>query len=480
MEEILKVNDLKVVIENKIITDNISFSVKKGGILGIVGESGSGKTMTSLAVMGLLPEEAEVSGSIICGETELTKLSHSQRRSINGKEVSMIFQEPMTSLNPLMKVGRQVEEMLILHTDMKKAERKQTVINMFKEVELPEPEKIYNMYPHNLSGGMRQRVMIAMALILNPSLMIADEPTTALDKEVEDEIIKLLLKLNKEKNVSIVFVSHDLGIIKEISNEVIVMKDGTIVEKGKTESIFNSPSHPYTKLLLDSVKKDKKEAEKKSENIILDVKNVSLYYKVKGKKEYIAKNINFTMNKGEILGIQGKSGCGKTTLVKSILGLRDEYDGEIICNADKKHMVFQDPYGAINPVKKIEWILSEPLKIQNKKAGGNLYTKEDIRKKTEEMIEKVGLEPEYLKRYPSQLSGGQRQRIAIAVALIGGSDFIVADEPVSALDMTIQKQVLELLLKLQKEFGLSILFISHDENVMESMCDRILRWNYEK
>ncbi len=477
MEKILDVSELTVSIDNKIIVDNVSFSVEKGSILGIVGESGSGKTMTSLSVMGLLPVEAEVKGSIICGDTELVGISDRKRRLVNGKEVSMIFQEPMTSLNPLMKVGRQVEEMLEIHTDMKKAERKAAVLKMFEEVELHNPEKIYNMYPYSLSGGMRQRVMISMALILGPSLMIADEPTTALDREVEEEIISLLLRLNKEKNVSIIFVSHDLNLIKEISDKVLVMKDGKIVEAGDTLEIFENPTHEYTKTLISSICKEEKENVDLKKETVLEVKDVNLYYNDRGSKEYVAKNINFSMQQGEILGIQGKSGCGKTTLVKTILGLHSGYEGTILCKEEKKHMVFQDPYSAINPAKKIGWTLAEPLKIANKKAGGKLYTKEEINGKVKEMIEKVGLTEEYLNRKPKHLSGGQRQRIAIAVALIGGSKFIVADEPVSALDVTIQKQVLTLLLDLQKEFGLSVLFISHDENVMKAVCDRVIKWD---
>ncbi len=477
MEEILKVEKLNMTINDSVILEDVSFSIKKGEILAIVGESGSGKTMTSLVTMGLEPKEAVVSGSVRLNGRELIGIDNKKRRDINGKEISMIFQEPMTSLNPLMKVGKQVEEMLTLHTDMKKADRKEAVINMFREVELPNPEKVYNLYPFNLSGGMRQRVMIAMALILSPSLMIADEPTTALDREVEEEIIELLLRLNKEKNVSIIFVSHDLNIVKEISHNVMVMRHGNLIEYGRTIDIFENPSHDYTKTLIASICKDEKVSGKMDNENVLEVKNVSLYYDDRGEKEYIAKNLSFSIKGGEILGIQGKSGCGKTTLVKAILGLHGGYDGEIICREEKRHMVFQDPYGALNPVKKIGWSLREPLVIANKKAGGRLYTNEEIDKKVLDMIEKVGLSEKHLNRYPNQLSGGQRQRVAIAIALIGGSRFLVADEPVSALDVTIQKQILTLLLSLQKELGLTILFISHDEFVMKNICDKIVKWD---
>ena len=318
--------------------------------------------------------------------------------------------------------------------------------------------------------------MIAMALILNPQIMIADEPTTALDKGVEEEIIRLLLKLNKEKQVSIIFVSHDLEIVKNISDYVLVMKNGEILEQNGKKELFAAPKHPYTVKLIESMSKGIKETTEIHNECILEVKDVSLYYKGKKDKQYIANNINFVMKKGEILGIQGKSGCGKSTLARAILGLHNGYDGEIICKEKKHQMVFQDPYGSLNPVKKIGWILSEILRIDNAKKGGERLSKEQIHEKAAKMIERVGLSEEYLDRYPRELSGGQRQRVSIAVALIAGSRFIIADEPVSALDVTIQNQILELLVELQKEFKLSILFISHDPNVMKAVCDRVIRY----
>ena len=484
MENILEINNLNISFGEKKVVNNISFALQKGNILGIVGESGSGKSMTSLAIMGLLPEDALYSGNILYNGVKLNNIKAGERRDINGKKISMIFQEPMTSLNPLMKVGKQVEEMLTLHGKIDKKQRKQAVIDMFRSVELDEPEKIYNCYPHNLSGGMRQRVMIAMAMILKPEILIADEPTTALDNDVEKEIIKLILKLKKDMNISVIFVSHDLSIIHEISDYILVMKDGQIVERGITKDIFRNPSQEYTKMLLNSVTRKQKENIENYNDNILEIKNLSLYYNIKRKKKspdinlqngrkYILEKLNFTMKRGEILGIQGKSGCGKTTLANAILGFHKGYDGEIILNAKGCQMVFQDPYGSLNPVRKIGWILGETYTLSEKN-NNTKPLKEDIEKKISDVLKDVGLSEDFANRYPRELSGGQRQRVSIAVALIGGSRFIIADEPVSALDVTIQKQILELLLKLQKEYGLSILFISHDRNVMKAMCDRII------
>ncbi len=468
----LSVKNLTIEFDDKRVVDDISFTVYDGEILGIVGESGSGKTMSMLAVAGLLPYAADVSGEIYIDDTEINHLPAKLRRKYNGDEISMIFQEPMTSLNPTMKVGKQIEEMLKIHCKnrLSRKDKKEAVYTILKDVNFENPKEIYNMYPHNLSGGMRQRIMIAMALILNPSLMIADEPTTALDSENEKEILNLIMKLNEEKRVSIVFVSHNLELIHKISDRVLVMYEGKIVESGDTDEVFRDPKDEYTKKLLDAIVKEPKTEILGSDENIIEVENLSLYYKKNRERKYIKTDINFAIKKGEILGIQGRSGCGKTTLAKTLLGFHKGYEGEITNNSVMPQMVFQDPFGSLNPVRTIRQIVAEPLVVQGK------YSKEEIEEKVIKVLTDVGLKEKHLNRYPSELSGGQRQRVSIAVALIGGSNFIIADEPVSALDVTIQKQILSLLLKLQKEYGLSILFISHDEDVMKQMCDRIIVW----
>lgn len=453
---------------------SISFTVRTGEIAAIVGESGSGKSMTALGIIGLLKKHAEVQGSIFLDGTDLLALDKKQRHACMGDKIAMIFQEPMTSLNPVMRVGKQVDEILRLHPDCmeegkrSKADRKRRVLETFGNVDLPDPEEIYDKYPHELSGGMRQRIMIAMATVCRPELLIVDEPTTALDVQTREQILKLLKKIHKESNLSVLLISHDLKVVADLAERIIVMNRGEIVEQGETGKVLQSPEHEYTKKLLASVPRGKKVSSELSEEIVIEARDLSIYYQEGRKRRFVVEHLDFVIRKGEILGLVGRSGLGKTTISKTILGIHHTYTGSYVNHAKHSQMIFQDPFGSLNPAKTIGWILEEPLRVRT---GMDRMAR---KKKVTEMLGKVGLPEEYYRRKPSELSGGQRQRVSIALAIIGGADFIIADEPVSALDVTIQAQILELLLRLQKEFGLSMLFISHDIHVIEKMCDRVL------
>lgn len=532
-KKLLEVKNLEIGFPNKknknVVVNGISFNVYEGEILGIVGESGSGKSMTALSIIDLLSKEAKVLGGSIhfCG-TNLLELNSQRLRELKGNEISMIFQEPMTSLNPLMEIGEQVEEMLTLHSSLKKQERRERVLRMLEEVGLKNVEDLYDKYPHQLSGGMRQRVMIAMAMICKPKLLIADEPTTALDVTVQAQILELIKELNQEFGTTVIFISHDLGVIKGICNRAIVMSEGIIVESNDIDKIFDAPQEEYTKKLIEAVPsinkslkkrnfnknnekneennkentekniqqtkysqsdKDKDETsiglgieklqnesniENKNNRNILEVSHLNVYYEGKRKfmgkslRNQVVKDISFTLKKGEILGIVGESGCGKSTLSKAIVGLNKDIEGTIKRQEKRPQMVFQDPYNSLNPARKIGWILEEPLRIQ----GG--YTKEERKQKVYEVLQKVGLNKEYANRYVRELSGGQRQRVSIASAIITNTKLVILDEPVSALDVTIQAQILDLLLHLRDEYDLSYIFISHDLNVIYEMCDRVL------
>ena len=485
---LLDVRKLNVIFDsNRGVTHavkDVSFTMEEGEILGIVGESGSGKSATSLAVMGLLPSTASYSGELLFDGHDFVKMSFEELRQFKGDEVAMIFQEPMVSLNPLMRVGKQVEEMFLLHrketgheaeAKMTKAERKARVLEMFEQVELPEPEVTYRKYPHELSGGQQQRVMIAMALICKPQLLIADEPTTALDADVQDQIIDLLKEMNRKLGTAIIFVSHDLSVIRKLCSNVLVMYHGEIVERGSVAEIFEDPKDDYTKKLIAAISDERKVVEPNEAPDMLTVKDLCAYYEIPGKKlgekptkKIICEGLSFSVKEGEILGMVGESGSGKSTVSRAILGLHKGCTGEIIMKEKNPQMVFQDSAACLNPVRKVGWILEEPLRNMTD------LTSAERKAKVKEMLAKVELPEEYLKRYPRQLSGGQKQRVNIALALISGSKFIIADEPVSALDVTIQEQILNLLLSLQKELHLSVLFISHDINVINRICDRVI------
>lgn len=512
--------------ENTILT-NVSFSIPKGKIIGVVGESGSGKSITSLAIMGLLPKTAKISSESKIlfesskGNLDLLKLTDEEKRSFRGKEMGMIFQEPMTSLNPSLRCGEQVEESIRLHLKLSKENAKKRVIELFEKVLLPNPERIYKAYPHELSGGQRQRVMIAMAICCEPKLLIADEPTTALDVTVQRTILELIKKLQKESDLSCLFISHDLGVIAELCDEVVVMYKGKVVEKGSVEEIFQNPKENYTKGLIacrprldvrykelptisDYLKDENYQSEVYTteernsfhQNLyaqtpILEVKNLSKYFYAKPsvfkKSEISVKavdDISFKVYPGETLGLVGESGSGKTTLSRSVLLLERPSAGEIfyqgkdIVQLSREEIrklrkdiqiIFQDPYSSLNPKMNIGEILSSPMKVHQ--IGRNQKERLAI---AGNLLEKVGLSANDLKKYPHEFSGGQRQRIGIARALGLQPKFIICDESVSALDVSVQAQVLNLLNDLKEEFGLTYIFISHDLAVVKYMSDQLL------
>lgn len=486
----LQIENLSVTIENREILKNISLDIEDGGIVGVVGESGCGKTMTALGVMGLLPGGAQItSGKIMFNGENLLEKPQEQMRNLRGNDISMIFQEPMTSLNPTMKIGRQLLEVFDIHPDAGSlgdlrggtADRRQKVLETLENVGLSDAQRVFESYPHELSGGMRQRAMIAMAILLHPWLLIADEPTTALDVVVQKQILELLMKLNEQNSrhpMSILFITHDLELAKSFCGHIVVMKDGQIVEQGDTAEVMENPRHEYTKKLISSVPERKYKAlgeVKRNHEPILKVENLTAYYKEK-RTRIFAKNtfrkvvddVSFEVYEGECLGLVGESGCGKTSLSKAVLGVNKNTDGRISMNCGLPRIIFQDPYSSLNPAYTIGWLLEEPLLAAGVKSKG------ERREKALEMLEMVGLDASFYDRRPSRLSGGQRQRISIGQALITNPKLVVADEPVSALDVTIQAQIIELMLRVQEKMGLSYIFISHDMNVICRMCSRVM------
>ncbi|BBF44286.1 oligopeptide transport system permease protein OppB [Lachnospiraceae bacterium KM106-2] len=465
------------------IVKGLSFSLKEGEILGIVGESGSGKSMTVLGIMGLLKKNLEVKeGSISYQGMDYLSFSEKKLRELRGNDLSMIFQEPMTSLNPVLKIGPQIEEVLYLHEEKKytKEEARKAVYEMMQEVGLKDAKNLYQKYPHELSGGMRQRVMIAMAMICRPKVLFADEPTTALDVTVQAQILELIKELCKKHGTAVIFISHDLGIVRKLCSRTLIMNQGIIVEEGTVKAIFEDPKEDYTKKLLAAVPKMEGNHKQEKEEIaatteaVMQADHINSYYKErttlfnKRKRKQVLFDVSLSLKSGETLGIVGESGSGKTTLAKTFLGLISDYEGTVDLCGHHPQMVFQDPYSSLNPAKRIEFLLEEPLRLQK-----NL-SKQQRKEKVEEILSKVGLDGSYADRYISRLSGGQRQRVAIACAILTGSKVLLLDEPVSALDVTIQEQILVLLRELKKEYQLSYLFISHDLNVVYNFCDRVV------
>lgn len=453
--------------------DHLSFDIGEGEILGVVGESGSGKSMSALALSGLLPEEAIIAEGEICfGGVNLLALKKEELRHYQGSKISMVFQEPMTSLNPVMTIEKQVGEGLLLHTKLSASEIHERVVEALLSVGLLNAEELCSKYPHELSGGMRQRAMLALAMINTPKLLIADEPTTALDVIVQAQILKLLKKIHREKNTSILFISHNLNVIKEVCDRVIVMHRGGVVEQGNTRDVMQHPVHAYTKKLVASI--PEADSGMCGSEEILQINHLNVYYDIRSafwKKKttkHVIQDVSFSAYDGEILGIVGESGCGKSTLCKAILGLNPSYTGEIkIPDGVRPQMVFQDPFSSLNPAKRIGWILEEPLKLRG-------IADRAVRKQmVADMLSDVGLDASYAKRRARELSGGQRQRISIGTALLMDSRLIIADEPVSALDVTVQSQILKLLLKVHREKKMTLLFITHDLNIVHRICRRV-------
>lgn len=456
------------------VLNSISFSVGAGEIVGIVGESGSGKSMTALSVMQLLSENAVVkSGEIFFEGKDLLKCSGEQIRAIQGNDISMIFQEPMTSLNPVQKIGAQIGESLKLHTKLDNDEIEKKVLEAMENAGLPKPKEVAGKYPYQLSGGMRQRAMIAMAAICQPKLLIADEPTTALDVTVQMQILKLLRRVHDETGTAILFISHDLNVIRALCDRVIVMYHGDIVESGDAVEVLRHPKHEYTKTLVSAIPENTQIPVKK-ENAV-SINNLNVYYNErrglfsgKNKKNHVLKKLTLDIYKGEILGLVGESGCGKSTLGKTLVGLNQDYTGDIKMIDQRPQMVFQDPFGSLNPARKLGWIMQEPLKL----AG--IKDKKERMAQVDQMLELIGLDQSYKDRYAHELSGGQRQRVSIGLALLAGTRFIVADEPVSALDVTVQSQILNLILDIHQRKNVTMLFISHDLNVVRGICHRVM------
>lgn len=497
-ENILDVKNLSVSFlsgkEEVKAVDNISFTLKKGRTTGIVGESGSGKSVTALSLLKLLPAH---SAKVNAGQmtlhgpeglpTDLMSLDQRQWQQIRGNRISMIFQEPMTSLNPVMRCGKQVMEAIRAHQDVTVKEAKERTIGLFREVLLPGPEGVFHAYPHELSGGQRQRVMIAMAVSSHPDILIADEPTTALDVTVQQSVIRLLKDLRKTYGMAILFITHDLNLVKEIAEDLLVMKAGQIVEAGTVKDIFDHPQHPYTKLLLSSQlqRKEKPETDLTQQKPLLEVKDLFTAFRGKRKRKDVTAvdHVDLEVFPGEILGLVGESGCGKTTLGRTILRLIDATGGQIrfgehdllaLRSGDLRKMrkdiqiIFQDPYSSLNPRMPVGAALTEPMEVHG--IGLNYKERKAL---ALDLLEKVGLEATCFSRYPHELSGGQRQRVCIARALSVLPKFIICDESVSALDVTIRAQVLKLLKELKEELGLTYIFISHDLSVVRYLSDRI-------
>ena len=527
-KKLLSVTDLSISfisdqIEKEII-HSISFELHQNEILGIVGESGSGKSVSTLAILGLLPKRVSkiTTGSILFEGSDLIQTQTKAFQKIRGNDISMIFQEPMSSLNPSMRCGRQVEEILLQHTKLSKKEAKTETLSLFEKVKLPLPERVYRAYPHEISGGQKQRVMIAMAIACKPKILIADEPTTALDVTVQKEIILLLKQLQAEEDMSIIFISHDLSLVSEIADRVMVMYKGDIVEQGLVSDIFHKPQHTYTKALLSSKPsleyrlkrlptiKDFMEGTPKSEIVTSENRKLNhqvLYSKppllevIDVKKEYISKSgwfskqetfkavdgVSFKLFEGETLGLVGESGCGKSTLANAILQLEKATSGQILYRGTditklptssirklrkEIQIIFQDPYASLNPRIPIGKAIMEPMKVHN------IGTSDSERKKTVlELLHKVGLDESFFNRYPHEFSGGQRQRIGIARAISLQPKLIVCDESVSALDISVQAQVLNLLNDLKENFGFTYIFISHDLAVVKYMSDQLVVMN---
>lgn len=500
METILQVNNLSVTFHTRSrsvkAVRGVSFELGKGETLGIVGESGSGKSVTARTIMRLLPPSLSYTkeGEIIFQGKNVAGYTDKEMESIRGRDMGMIFQDPMTSLNPTIRIGEQISESLIKHQQLSPKAAKEQAIEMLKAVGIRNSEVRYNQYPHEFSGGMRQRVMIAIALACRPSLLIADEPTTALDVTIQAQILSVMKHMQEKFGTSIILITHDLGVVAGMCDRVVVMKEGEVVETGTTEEIFANPKHPYTMKLLNALPRlDEKKKPKAmpwiakkdgDQQPLLEVRSLKKYFDMgKGNVLKAVNDISFHIQEGETLGVVGESGCGKSTTGRTILRLHEPTGGDILyqgmainrltkqeLKTMRRHMqiIFQDPYASLNPRRKILDIIGEALDVH-----GLTGSKQERLRRVEELLDMVGLDPSFALRYPHEFSGGQRQRIGIARALAVEPKFIVCDEPLSALDVSIQSQIVKLLEDLQQRLGLTYLFIAHDLSMVKHISDRV-------
>ncbi len=498
-EPLLSVRDLRVRFATEggdvQAVDGVSFDLQPGEVLAIVGESGSGKSVTAQTIMGLVPpRNATTTGSVRFRERELIGASATELQKVRGAEIAMIFQDPMTSLNPVYRVGAQIVEAIQAHRpETSKEQARERAIELLDSVGIPEPQRRVDSYPHEFSGGMRQRAMIAMALALEPDVLIADEPTTALDVTIQAQILRLLERLNREHNLATIVITHDLGVVAEVADRVLVMHDGKVVERGDLDEIFYAAKDPYTRKLLGAVLRLDQAPSlqpRQHEAPLLEVTDLVKHYPVKRgllidrevDRVRAVDGVSFSVEQGETLGLVGESGSGKSTLSRTVLQLVQptsgsvRFDGREIAGLSQRQMrplrpemqmIFQDPYASLNPRKRVGQIVGEPLRLQGRASGA------ELRQTVQGLLERVGLSPQHYQRFPHEFSGGQRQRIGIARALALRPRLIVADEPVSALDVSIRAQILDLLDELQGEFGLTYVFVAHDIGVVRHVSDRI-------
>ena len=486
---VLVVKDLCVSFGESEAVKGVSFDIKRGETLALVGESGSGKSVSASSIVKLLPDAAKIEGSILYEGQEMVGASEARLRDIRGNDISFIFQEPMTSLNPLHTIEKQIGESLKLHQGLTGDAARARILELLDKVGIRDAERRLSDFPHQLSGGQRQRVMIAMALANGPELLIADEPTTALDVTIEAQILDLLQELQRSENLAMLFITHDLGVVRKIADRVAVMEQGVIVEQGVTKTIFETPKHPYTQRLLSAEAAGAAPPIKAGAEVIAEARDLQVLFPIQ--RGLLRKTVghvraveqaNFTLRAGETLGIVGESGSGKTTLALAMMRLISstgaiEFQGQAINGLSNKQMrpfrrdmqiVFQDPYGSLSPRLSVEQIITEGLDVHGLRPG------EDRAELVDTILNEVGLSPEIKHRYPHEFSGGQRQRIAIARAMILRPKLVVLDEPTSALDMTVQVQIVELLRDLQARYGLAYIFISHDLRVVRAMSHQLM------
>jgi peptide/nickel transport system ATP-binding protein len=482
---VLDVEDLSIRYAESVVVDGVSFAVKSGESVGLVGESGSGKTQTALAILGLLPGNAVASGSIKFDGQELLGASEQSLDQIRARRIAMVFQDPMLALNPYVRIGKQIVRILIAHDVCDAASARGRVIAMLEAVGLPDPERQASAYPHQLSGGMRQRAMIASALITDPDLLIADEPTTALDVTVQAQILELLDAIRKD--TALLLITHDLGVIAGQCERMLVMQKGRLIESGPTDELFRSPQQPHTKAMLAAAPRISTSdiPSPASSIVILNVDDTSVSYREPGHGQlHAVRNVDLQLNEGETVAIVGESGSGKSSLVRAILGLKPARNGTVRYCGDELprdarsrstairrdlQMVFQDPVGSLNPQMRVVDIVREPLLTHEQDVD-----RDDSKRRVVKMLEQVGLDDSYLDRFPHELSGGEAQRVAIARALILGPRVLVCDEAVAALDGSVREQILGLLRRIQETSGLSILFISHDLGVVREISHRVM------